>query len=68
MIKIYRQYRIMNGYVQLPPNILRTETLPSTPTGASLGTKDGTYASVADVKVKNSNDRFLEFWWSNYGA
>lgn len=65
MIKIYRQYPIVNGYVQLPPNVLRTAYLSENLSQGTLNALDG------NIKVKqfvqNANNKWLEFWAASIG-
>lgn len=64
MIKIYRQYQIINGYVQLPPNIIRTTSKPTDKNAATwatvLNSPDAT--SIQDMRFRHkAGNRWLEF-------
>ena len=65
MIKIYIQYQIVNGYVQLPPNLLRTSYLSENQNQVTLDALDD------NIKVKqfvqSANNKWLEFWAASVG-
>ena len=66
MIKIYRQYPIINGFVQVPPNLEANKTKYvvgnhlHNPVGIEYDAPSIDLNSIKDVKIRH-NSEYLEF-------